>query len=419
MTPVRTAWIVVLLLFSACAYRAAKAAITTDEAFTYTEFVSKPFLEFATHYTANHHVLHSLLCRVAVNSLPLTEFTLRIPALLGAALTLAGLLTLYRRIMGDVWLLPVAVAFTALHPALFDYLSLARGYGLAMGLWLWGLAAFWNRRLPLAGALFGLAIATNGIFIFPVLAAVAVASCQRFWNVVLQTAVPALVLAFLFVVLPMSEQSESHFYYGVPSLLESARNLSEIPDWPLLSEAALVLAPLLLGAALWRGWTEGRMAAVALLILIAAHSAVGMPYPRDRTGIYWIPLLCLLGFRLLREHRAEKRLYAALGVLALFCAGVFAQAVDPRVFRQWPQDSNNRILARRVHGRVAAAWPLPPNLEFYRLRYHMQNQFSVETWRPESRADIYLFHDRDTKPVPQGFHEVWRDERAGVVAYSR
>jgi hypothetical protein len=419
MTPRHAACLVVLLIFAFAAYRAAKAPITTDEAYTYTDSVARPAVALFNHYNANHHVLHTLLCKAAVSVFPLTEFTLRLPALLGALLVLSALFALYRDALGEVWLLPIAIAFTALHPGVFDYLSLARGYGLALGFWLWGMRALFRGQLSLAGALLGLSIAANGVLVVPVLAAIAAAAIGNLIEVVCKTLVPALVLAFVVVILPLAFATESTFYFGVPTLLESARSFTEIPGHPLLSELGLVLAPLILAAALWREWPEGRTAAFTLLLLIGMHVFGGMPYPKDRTGIYWIPLLAIAGFRLLEEVRVHERLFAGISLFILFCVVAFARSVEPRVFRQWTPDASNRSISRRLHGTVAAAWPLPPSLQFYRSRYHLENQYSVETWTPGTQAGTWLIYAWDPKPLAEGFHEIWRDERASVVAYQR
>jgi hypothetical protein len=47
-------------------YRAYSQSITIDEAYTYLSFVRPPLHQILTTYDANHHILHSLLCKVTV-----------------------------------------------------------------------------------------------------------------------------------------------------------------------------------------------------------------------------------------------------------------------------------------------------------------------------------------------------------------
>jgi hypothetical protein len=53
-------------------YRAATQSITIDEAYTYLSFVKPTLWEIMTRYDANHHVLHSLLCKPP-NGIPLSR----------------------------------------------------------------------------------------------------------------------------------------------------------------------------------------------------------------------------------------------------------------------------------------------------------------------------------------------------------
>ena len=62
-------------------YRAATQSITVDEAHTYLAYVKPPLRTVLSTYEANHHVLHSLLCKAATGILGASDFSLRIPAL--------------------------------------------------------------------------------------------------------------------------------------------------------------------------------------------------------------------------------------------------------------------------------------------------------------------------------------------------
>ena len=57
------------------------------------------------------------------------------------------------------------------NPLIADYLSISRGYGAALAFFAWGFYALLDSRTVRAGVLFGLSVACNLTFAFPVAAA--------------------------------------------------------------------------------------------------------------------------------------------------------------------------------------------------------------------------------------------------------
>jgi len=153
-----------------------------DEAYTLDVFVSQPWVEIATDYSApNNHVLYSLVLR-PVYLLSDSEYLLRLPSLLFSVGTLAIVFRLARRWSG----LPGGVLATAsvgLTQMFLTHTMQVRGYGLSMFLaaWLGWVAVaespgvWWRRAatIGLVGAAFLYVLPTNLLFFLP-LAAVAV-----------------------------------------------------------------------------------------------------------------------------------------------------------------------------------------------------------------------------------------------------
>ncbi len=129
----------VLALVATNLYRAWTQSITCDEAFTYNEFLAGPVSRLFTHYDANHHILHSMLAKIAISLFGLSEFTLRIPSLLGGVLYLSTAFRLCRYLFGESLFFLVSLASVTLNPFVLDFLSAARGYGLALAFCLWAL----------------------------------------------------------------------------------------------------------------------------------------------------------------------------------------------------------------------------------------------------------------------------------------
>ena len=112
-------------------------------------------------YDANHHVLLALLARASAQLLGPSEFSLRLPVLAGGAIYLFAAIPLLRRFLPSGPLFFLTYCALTLNPFLLDFLSAARGYGLALGLFVAGLLCAtgegWRRTwlLLCAGICFG------------------------------------------------------------------------------------------------------------------------------------------------------------------------------------------------------------------------------------------------------------------------
>jgi hypothetical protein len=121
--------------------RAALVPITHDEAFTYLHWSTAPWRAvflFDAPERANNHLLNTILMKVSAALLGPREVALRVPNLLALASYLGSLWLILRRYA------PPALAIAGLVLAsanrhLLEIFSLARGYGLCMGLLLPGL----------------------------------------------------------------------------------------------------------------------------------------------------------------------------------------------------------------------------------------------------------------------------------------
>jgi hypothetical protein len=352
--PQLAALALLVFLFATNVYRAATQSITSDEALTYNAFVWPRLAQSFNTYDANHHVLHTLLCKVSVRTFGLSEFGLRVPSLAGGLLFLIAVWRLAHYVFGGGWFCLFAFTTTVLNPQVLDYLSAARGYGLALGLLFWGLFLL-TRYLaedydPPTGALYraglacGLAVASNLVFLVPAVAAGVVFSLlvllsssrasfpSRFWEVVDRFWGPALVSAFLIVALPLTHAGRENFYYGAHSLEDAVQNLVGVSlthklsvwrlgrylphfnDWTTIAAHIVVpvlaaLVVLVAGALVYR-WARSRdfqalgtperatllvagTLVLSFTVLVAANAFQGVLYPLGRTGVYWLPLFTL------------------------------------------------------------------------------------------------------------------------------
>jgi len=364
------------LLFAVNVYRAAAQSITVDEAFTYTRFVVPPFSAMRTFYDAGNHVLNTLLAKVSVSLFGASDLALRLPSLLGGLFYFAGLFLVSRRLFGlGGWFL-LSIALNSLNPFLLDYLSAARGYGLALAFWIWALVLLlrWQpaaplRDLALAGALMGLSVAANLVFLVPCAALAASfllistaagwrssgalsALRQMIWRAAAQC-LPAACVAGLILWAPLQAASRASFYYGAPTAKEAVNTLAEgsifycstllnsnaavdhffrkAPYWFVLAGLLILLAVTLFDLVAWRrvrakpepGMGPNLIAGTLLgsvVLVVILRKGFGLFYPAGRTGLYFLPLLslaCLCVLARVDRSNVFRRALVALGVLPL------------------------------------------------------------------------------------------------------
>ena len=128
--------------------RAAVQSITIDEGDTYNAFV---FRRIYLWYAANNHILNSTLMYGFTKLLGLSQFTARLPALLGAALYIAAVYRLCRLLGASLWVQFTVFVCLVFNPFIFDHLVAARGYGLALAFLMWAIVYFAEQYVERTG----------------------------------------------------------------------------------------------------------------------------------------------------------------------------------------------------------------------------------------------------------------------------
>ena len=399
-------WVLGVSVLGCAIYRAATQSVTYDEAFTYNWLLDGPVDFVFTRYTANNHVLFSLLASLSLKIFGLSPLALRLPTLLGAALFLfasAGLASVAFDRGGSR--LAVFAALT-LNPFVLDFCVAARGYGLALGLF--AVALYLSTRVVAAGVHdkrvyaaiavgLGLAIASNLTMLFPAiavaltLAVICVLSAREgdrtaeTLKLMTWLALPGVLVPSALLFRPLLEAKREHFFFGASSLFETAQSLVEaslrhhpsrwndtsvvvssasfiarigVPMGVLFICAALMLGTYQMGKSHFRNPLDRMVVLVSgafvlcLLILVVAHTLASVPYPLDRTGLSLIFLFTLslaivmsaVGHYSGMHLLADRSVKVALGVLAL-C--YFTEA-NVSHFREWRFDAGTKDLFQRV-----------------------------------------------------------------------
>lgn len=405
-----TRWAAVLLAAVFCfhVWRAATTSITTDEAFTFNEFVAPPLLQILTTYDANHHVLHSLLCKATLLLLGKGELRFRLPALLGTLLYFWSIWRLTRQRLGDTPLMAATALLLAVHAGLIDYFSLARGYSLGMGFLVYAMAETGIERYRRASFGIGLAVASNPVYIVPAAAWLfSVLVTKRLWRRLDELVAPGFVAALVILAIPVSRAVNERFYYGVPLPWISWHSLMDIPGWPNLSEILILAIPV---AVLWGAWIERSALSITLALslsgIVILHRFAHFPWPYGRTGIYLIPLVFLLVAEVARKARWGAVPMALLALVSVL-------SVQPQVYAIWLFDADNKAVAQALEamhpkGPIAVQFPMEQGLRFYRPGPYVVLQ-------PGVQAEVYVLRtDEAGLPRPQGLRVVQRFQRSGV-----
>ena len=399
-----------------CAYRAAAQSFTTDEAFSYNEFISGPWARIYGRYDANNHVLYSILAKVSMGAFGVNEFSLRLPSVLSGFFLMLGIYYVLEQSVSSRGVRWMALIAFGLHPLLLDFSIAARGYGLSLALFIWAMYFFLRGRDILAGALAGLAVAANLTLLYPAAGFVLCPLLLRRGDIENRIQ-GSLRLAFTLIAVfgaicyeALAKATLGSFYAGSVSItnamlslvaasvrgsdrgfgLFGSRKDIDAIQWAVLPALALFVWGKSLTLRRGPAWAPLTMLTVAIAGQIATHYMFGLNYPVDRTGLY---LFLLFGVAwAIAASGTNRWTRGASGVLAGLLMLQFITQLQTRSFQVWQYDSGAKDVARRIMEesrgkppasiKIGATWWLQPSLEFYRRRY------GVAALQPVQRFDV-------------------------------
>ncbi|HYI92669.1 MAG TPA: hypothetical protein VEX68_03930, partial [Bryobacteraceae bacterium] len=459
-----------------CFYRAATQSFTIDESATFLRYVDVPINEAFSSFTANNHVLLTLLMRASRWLLGRSELVLRIPALLGCALYLTSAYRLTETSIRRNWSRLVALMVLTLNPLVLDLLVAARGYSLALGFSMWALYLGWSdlkenrpRRLWWAGLCAGLAISANLVFAIPLcmLGLVLIpeyARQGRFWELIDGYAGPAAVICFVLLFLPLSKFSSDEFYFGVAKLSETTASLLGESLWQpfgglFLIDALTQVAPrareffintlsagllIVIGfSAVWlmtrrqRGMEAlllGFVLSISILSVatwVLMNKALGVLFPMTRTAVYILPLIGFAG-ALAADLSRTRIASMAFTSLTVLLATLYVSELRATYFSEWRSEAGmKRLMRRLVHDTrdrengsavtAGGSWDLEFSIRYYRVRYRAGwiRVLGVEERKSETPEYFFLGPD-DRKLVDQlKLKVIEQDDTSGTLLARR
>jgi len=240
--------------------RACVQSITFDEANIYLQYVAGPL---PAHWTPDpgNHVLNTALVKLFTSIFGLSPFTVRIPALIGAAIYIAMSLWL-SRLFAPTQVFQVALFICLTYnPFIQDYLVASRGYSLALAFFTAVVAIVIQvcvkreastRIVGIASVCAGLSFCSNFSFAFANAAAILslVCCCWRLprlsrMHLVAATLLPGIAVTVLICGYTLLHWVPGEFYWGAKSLKQMGMSVLE----PSLHEPnPFLINPLLMGA---------------------------------------------------------------------------------------------------------------------------------------------------------------------------
>ena len=370
--------IAVLIIYSVILFRASHQAVTIDEADSFNNFAN----EHIFYPSSGNHVLNSLLARESTRLFGSSQFTFRIPSMIGAAFYLLASAAIAGRLAPNHQALRLlGFAILTLNPFILDYLIASRGYFLALGFLASAVILAFrviDGKLAPGRAIgesicislcLALSFVANFSFAFTVIATLGAflltllltkTPARQWIAIVAASTLPGAAFAYVLVGQTLRAFPRSQLYYGAQSWNEMwtemlnacypRENLSvqAIHLEPVLTAARLAapyLLPILIAAALWAGFTvkdwPTRFVWLALGFTLAAHGLAhafqGLLLPLDRTSLFILFFLSVLA---IHGAVSAPSPFARRAATAVLCASVvvFVLSFRTNYFRIWYWD---------------------------------------------------------------------------------
>lgn len=417
--------------------RAAVQSITIDEGDTYNAFV---FRRIYLWYAANNHILNSTLMYGFTERLGLSQFTARMPALLGAALYIAAVYRLCRLLGASLWVQFTVFVCLVFNPFIFDHLVAARGYGLALAFLMWAIVYFAEQYVGDEGWLLtacvvssmcaGLSVDANFSFAF-VNAATMTAILLFAWykrpnqwlRVLTACVLPGAAVVAIVSGYALVNWYPGELFFGAHSLRET---FASVIASSLFQSRFIFLQPLvfpLVGATglLWLvylffrrtkahlaplGFAAAAVFAGTAAIHYAAFRLFGLPLPKDRTAIFFFPLFMIAAGVLAAippATRGGQVLRASfVGALTLM-AVYFLLCFRLTYFKEWRWDADVQktysiltcLNRTQQVTRVTTTWSYRAALNFYQLAQPTSIQEITDAFDPQE-TQVYVIDSLHT-----------------------
>lgn len=455
----RISFFIVLAAFIYTVFRAFTISIFHDEAFSYVHYASKPFWEIITYQgpvISNNHLLNSLLIKISVLLFGLSEFSVRLPALLGHGLYLFGVTKTLKLFLSNQRL-NLGLIVMCFNPFVLEIFSAARGYALGLGFFSMGIYFFLfslkgleDKRSQMK-ALWFFALATlahlaflygyvafiAGLFIVIILEQVvqnkkSLRKTLREFSLMIFSSMFFLYLFYVFPVMMMrkfaqfSEGGTTGFWQDTVLSLIKASMYGSTSSMMILSiiqgvvgvfiiigigiviyqiikkEPLMLIDRYLLAMALMLG--------VCAMVVILQWHLFETKFIMGRRAIYFIPLFSLFAFIILEKiDSVFLKGFNNIGnmILVLFSSMTlihFITSADLSRYTVCPYDASTKQVVKYLMKQnpqeepksIGFHWMFRPSLKFYKLKYDLQwlKGFELRA-KPQGHDYYYMIQENN------------------------
>lgn len=409
-------WIIWLSLFSLLTYvvfRAVTFSITHDECLSFSIIQGLPFQV----NSANNHVLNTFLMDWSSYFFGTSEIALRLPNVISFGFYLLGVFLLVKN--KNTGLAFIGFTLLCIQPALLEYFSLARGYGISIGFMM--LSLYFLTRINfreeekkklitdsfLTILFASLATHANLSMINYLIALLGLLTLQYILSS-FQPAQRKLKTHFLFAfvvffgmafvffeaerLLLLQERNE--LYFGEESMIKMFESLASANNYLLAyfdgsiqGTEYVVLACLMVGAlfVIWKKQYDGPLLRLGLIIVfilfglfLEAH-LFKSKYPSGRSALFFVPLFALYLFLLIEKSISVFKIkpFVYLPFFLLFSAILYLNfyfSILRNSTKEWEFDAKTKEMMIYLKTQtqqanqkytIANYWLFEPSINYY------------------------------------------------------
>lgn len=454
--------LIVLVIFSYTSAKAYLISFTWDESHSYLEYVRKDFWLFNGYNTmsANNHLLNTWLMKICLLFGIHLEFVLRLPNLLAHLLFLLFSAKLVRNLSSPI-LIVCGYLILNLNPFVLDFFSIARGYGLAMGLMMVSIYYSYffittNNSLTAAFlsvlfsgfAVLASSIMLNYFIILPFLffLAIIIRAKKILFKELLIIPSPLLLLIFLLPIINNEKMAGALFYggkigfwwdtayslitesvYEHPSLMHLRNGIQIFVIIIFVVTFVIIIKDLRRNKKLMPySFLLFVLMTIYLCYLanLIQHLAMDIPFPLQRTAIYYIVLFCVMLLFLFDElvnnyGRIPKIIFLALTVFFLMN---FPMNANLKSVLQWNDEADTKNMINYLIENkkemplekntlnVGMTLPFMTDFDFYRNFYHLtwlNCNSKYQMFHPLN--DFYYIKTNEMKSLPNIKYKVLKE----------
>jgi len=412
-------------------YRAATLSITHDEGVIYQMISQHSGWQIFNYIIPQDHMINSLLMKFSCQLFPDTEYTLRLPNLLGHLLYIIFSILLLIKLKNP-HLLIAGFVLLNFNPYLLDFFSVARGYGLSVSFMMvsiyFGFSFILSRKiLPMIMSFLFAILSVLTVYTllnyFVALCGIVAIMMLLWWadqrfksdkKFLLTSGIYLIVIliSMLLIYLQLKEplqrvQSEeyiyqafnSDFYHGTirPIVFRSIYNSDPKTTVDLVSYslfAVYIMALIMMVVmSIRRNFSfKGRLIFFSFILSLIMVLSISLQYElfnirfvQNRTATFIIPLMVLTFIGLIEELTLRKKLKIPGLVLVYIVAALFlfntVKHANFKWYVDWKYDASTREMMHDLCEDAAAmpakevklgiVWLHEPSINFYRKAWHL------------------------------------------------